>query len=718
MLGGCTVCFITMPLTRSSRLARRTGSSSRRTAPEDGPSNTGDDASGRSPAHASPSEPAAQRGDWGEEREDRLQDRGDEDADGDYDDMPLPRTSSVYHRWDDTKWSCGVTLLFILPLVGCWWCLSASWRQDLMPQLQQMLEGAKAFWNNHRIVTDEDLAAFKSSRNAWHQSILVMRNSNREEFDTMLVSGRVTAPGTMTMFAVVNLVAIFLLLFLPDASIFLAFETRQRPWVRIMFNAVVYVRFCLCVLAVWQLVVLYQALHVSMDLATALEANVKDLHRLADELLLNVTLDPDEYELKAYRHERRRWGIKATIAEMEFSIDHQFWIELRNKSAMVGIVLYLVFLRVWRRIQDERKWQMKRERSIAEKFLPALPDFDLLKANTEQIQLLQQNEAELRQELVRTQSKVSQISTSIPLETLTFDAEIGRGGYGIVWKGKWRDLDVAMKAVVMPSHPSELQRVMLEKDIFLSLSHPSLVQCYGTSEQAALAAQGRPARLWIVMELCEYGTLDDVLYLSHPNVQPARRLQWMRQIASGMGFLHERGICHRDLKAANVLIDKHKHVRMCDYGVSKLMGRQDESSKWSVEHNRPSTSGKIGTWHYMPPEALRGECRDHKALDVFSFGVLLNEIASGKRPWAEVPEGPGKMFAIQKLVATHEKRPQLAHNITLEFRRLIEECWDTHPARRLIFDGPRGIVSRLGAIKDYVLENPRETPGQNQSAHA
>ena len=684
-----------MPVTRSRQLASGGASLTGEEAP---PASSSDG----SVAYRGPNaQPRSEE--WGQEPEEGSQEQdGQED-----DDMPLPRSISVYHRRDDTTASCGITAAVMVPLLGSWWKLSTSWREHLMPQLQQMLENAKSFWQNHPIVLDDDLAAFKSSRNVWHQSILGMRDYNRDQFDTMLQSGQVTAVGIVTASVVVTLVAIYLLLFLPDASIFLSFETRQRPGVRIMFNSVVYMRRCLCVLAVWQLLELYRALQVSIDLATALEANVKKLHRLADELLLNVTLDPDEFELKAYRHEQRRWGIKA----FNCTLDHQFWIELRNKSAVVGIVLYLVFSSVWQRIQDERKWQMKRQRSIAEKFLPALPDFDLLKANVQRIQALEEKEAHLKQELVQTQSKVSQISTSIPHKTLNVDSDIGRGSYGIVWKGKWRDLDVAMKAVEIPNNSSDLQRVMLEKDIFLSLSHPSLVQCYGTSEQPAEPGQGRPARLWIVLELCEYGSLDSVLRSMGDSVKPRRRLLWMRQVASGMGFLHERGVSHRDLKAANVLIDRHRHARMCDYGASKLMGPHDSHKSRSAQHG--PASGHIGTWEYMPPEALRGERSNPRALDVFSFGVLLNEIASGQRPWEEVPESRGKKFAIQNLVANDGKRPQLARNIHADFQKLIEDCWATRPANRPSFDGPRGIVSSLGAITDYTLSSPEmhETPG-------
>ena len=262
---------------------------------------------------------------------------------------------------------------------------------------------------------------------------------------------------------------------------------------------------------------------------------------------------------------------------------------------------------------------------------------------------------------------------------------------------------------------SDFKRVELEIDICMRLTHPGLVQCYGTSEQVSM--QGALDKLWIVMECCDHGTLDDMLHTkkytggqlagTKYNIKPPRMLQWMREIASGMGFLHERDVCHRDLKAANVLIDRHKSCRMCDYGVSKLMGSQSLSNEGS---SGVSSSGQIGTWDYMPPEALLGEpsgaalASDEKAtaLDIYSFGVLLNEMASGARPWSQIPKSnPARSFVIQNLVTEKNERPILAAGISPDFRKLIDECWATNPMDRPQFDGPGGIIARLEEIGNY-----------------
>jgi serine/threonine protein kinase len=123
-------------------------------------------------------------------------------------------------------------------------------------------------------------------------------------------------------------------------------------------------------------------------------------------------------------------------------------------------------------------------------------------------------------------------------------------------------------------------------------------------------------------------------------------LQWMADIASGMGYLHSHKIFHRDLKSANVLIDKNKVCRLCDYGVSKLMGQRSTSNSAATLATGETISGggvsgdgadtsrlTMGTPDYMPPEVLAGKADSGMFSDTYSYGVLLNEMASRQRPW-------------------------------------------------------------------------------------
>ena len=93
-----------------------------------------------------------------------------------------------------------------------------------------------------------------------------------------------------------------------------------------------------------------------------------------------------------------------------------------------------------------------------------------------------------------------------------------------------------------------------------------------------------------------------------------------------------------------------------------------------------------------------------KALDIYSFGVLLNEMACGARPWVQIPRSnPARSFVIRNAVIEKDERPILAADISSDFRKLIDDCWATNPMDRPQFDGTaaRGIIPRLGALSGY-----------------
>jgi serine/threonine protein kinase len=162
-------------------------------------------------------------------------------------------------------------------------------------------------------------------------------------------------------------------------------------------------------------------------------------------------------------------------------------------------------------------------------------------------------------------------------------------------------------------------------------------------------------------------------------------LKWMRQIASGMGYLHSHKIWHRDLKSENVLIDKNKVCKICDYGLSKLMVGGSGSGGTA----RALSSRAKGTPDYMPPEVLAG-AESGMASDVYSYGILLNEMASRQRPWSHVDTVDGRMFVITNMVANLGKRPTIASNLEPAFQSLVEACWAHDPEQRPAFDTDGG----------------------------
>ena len=389
----------------------------------------------RSPSLGGSPEPTASASSSRDVASDQLLAESDDESD---DDMPLERTRSD-RRADDRTPSLCVAAGAVVPAYCIWLQLSRSWESRLVQLLQEMCENADAFWAERPIVLDDGLAAFKHSRNRWHKDIVGMRDSNRAFFNAE-ITGEATDPALIAGSVALTVSAVYLLLFLPDASIFVPFETRERTAVRVLFNSVNYVRWSLVVLVCWQVAIVSRVLQTAMSLAVSLESNVKKLHMLDDQMLQNAALDPDEYDLKAHTHENRRWGVKV----FGFTIDQLFWNELRWLMLVMSIVLAAVFYRLWGYIQDERKLLNKREKSMLEKLVGRETAERMQREDDERTEAREENE-HLKGELARTKSQVSRISTNIPLASLEFGEEIGRGSYGVVWKGKWRRLDVASK---------------------------------------------------------------------------------------------------------------------------------------------------------------------------------------------------------------------------------------------------------------------------------
>ena len=207
------------------------------------------------------------------------------------------------------------------------------------------------------------------------------------------------------------------------------------------------------------------------------------------------------------------------------------------------------------------------------------------------------------------------IATGEPFGHYRIGPKLGEGGMGVVYRAHDTRLgrDVAIK--VLPDSvardPERLARFEREARTLAALNHPNIAAVYGV-EQGAL-----------VMELVEGETLKGPLPL-------ATAIACARQIADALEAAHERGIIHRDLKPANIKITPEGKVKLLDFGLAKAMeqGPIAENSPTLTAH---TVSGMVmGTPGYMSPEQARGTRVDHRT-DIWAFGVVLYEIATGKR---------------------------------------------------------------------------------------
>lgn len=159
-------------------------------------------------------------------------------------------------------------------------------------------------------------------------------------------------------------------------------------------------------------------------------------------------------------------------------------------------------------------------------------------------------------------------------------------------------------------------------------------------------------------------------------------------IARGMHYLHscDPVVIHRDLKSHNLLVDERGRIKLCDFGLAKLL-----SSALDQNPNGDSSGGaaamtSCGTPAWTAPEVLRSEAYS-KSADVFSFGIVLWEIATRQEPHSGLP-----MFQVVFIVGTQGARPTIPDGCPAEFRDLIEACWSEQADDRPSF---REVLERL-----------------------
>ncbi|HET8549336.1 MAG TPA: protein kinase, partial [Bryobacteraceae bacterium] len=210
---------------------------------------------------------------------------------------------------------------------------------------------------------------------------------------------------------------------------------------------------------------------------------------------------------------------------------------------------------------------------------------------------------------------------------------LGAGGMGQVYKAHDKRLDrnVAIKFVprAMANEPAALDRFEREARAASALNHPNICTVHDIGEY-----QGRP---FIVMELLEGQSLKE--RISGKPLPFPELAQTARQVCAGLAAAHAKGIVHRDVKPANIFVCEGGHVKILDFGLAK---RGMDSANVSTATLRPdattfaesltATGVVLGTLAYMSPEQALGEDVDARS-DIFSFGVVLYEMATGQPPF-------------------------------------------------------------------------------------
>jgi TolB-like protein/Tfp pilus assembly protein PilF/tRNA A-37 threonylcarbamoyl transferase component Bud32 len=247
--------------------------------------------------------------------------------------------------------------------------------------------------------------------------------------------------------------------------------------------------------------------------------------------------------------------------------------------------------------------------------------------------------------------------------------KIGAGGMGEVYRAhdEQLDRDVAIKVLPAGTFRDETARARLLREARTAskLNHPHICTIHEVGE-----AEGQA---YIAMELVEGQPLS--ARLADGALPPDQVLRYALQLADALAHAHERGVVHRDLKSANVIVTPEGRAKVLDFGLAKRLNKEelDEATTLSQDLSQPGTV--VGTLAYMPPEQLRGEPADARS-DVWALGVMLHEMASGERPFQ------GKTgFELSSAILNQPPSP-LPPEVPAELRGVIERCLEKEPGRR------------------------------------
>ena len=240
--------------------------------------------------------------------------------------------------------------------------------------------------------------------------------------------------------------------------------------------------------------------------------------------------------------------------------------------------------------------------------------------------------------------------------------EVGRGSSGKVYKALNRDTGDfrAIKEIPIRDVPvARLQAVQTEIEVLHTMQHEKIVHYFETIRT--------DSHLYLVLEYMENGSLAGVVrkYGCFPEALVA---MYMRQVLDGLEWLHSHGVCHGDVKGANLLITKEGHVKLADFGVARRLSD-------ATEQGAPSSV--VGTPFWMAPEVIQMRHDvPATASDVWSVGCTAIELLTGEPPYFEL----APITALYKIV--QENQPPFPTGISAELNDFLRKCFTREPEHR------------------------------------
>jgi tetratricopeptide (TPR) repeat protein len=250
--------------------------------------------------------------------------------------------------------------------------------------------------------------------------------------------------------------------------------------------------------------------------------------------------------------------------------------------------------------------------------------------------------------------------------------KIGEGGMGVVWRAVDTELnrEVALKFLPdsLANQEDLMARFRREAKALAALNHPNIVTIHTVEEADGVR--------FLAMELIEGRTLAG--YIPEGGMPIDRLTELAVSMADALGTAHRSGITHRDLKPANVMVTNEGRLKILDFGLAKVRRERGSLEPLHSATGLTHEGDLVGTIQYMAPEQLDGKPADERS-DIFSFGAILYEMATGLRPF----HGSG-MASLVSAILKEEPPPvtELRGDLPADLDRIVHRCLDKDPAKR------------------------------------